>query len=146
MKEIKEKVKKFFDSKPFVKVLYTTGVLLLACFIFNAGVIVGFKKASFGRSWGEHYMNNFGGLDDLPNSHGAAGKIINVTLPTFIVSDRNNVEKSVLLTGDTKILNGRQEVPTENLKIGDFTVVIGSPNSTGQIEAKFIRVIPMGGF
>ena len=29
-----------------------------------------------------------------------------------------------------------------NLKVDDFTVILGSPNESSQIEAKLIRVLP----
>ncbi len=152
MQETREKVKKFFNSKSFTKVLYILGSLLLASVIFNAGVFVGANKASFDKDWGENYMSNFGAsnhkglldLDDLPNAHGAVGKVVDIALPTFIVADENNVEKSVFLADETKILNGREEVGRETIKVGDFAVVIGSPNNIGQIEAKFIRIMPYG--
>ena len=36
----------------------------------------------------------------------------------------------------------RDEIKISDLKIGDFIVVIGSPNTDGQVEAKFIRLMP----
>ena len=36
----------------------------------------------------------------------------------------------------------KQELKAENLKVDDFVIIIGDPNAQGQIEAKFIRVMP----
>ena len=38
----------------------------------------------------------------------------------------------------------KSNITTNDLKLGDFVVVIGTPNAQGQIEAKFIRVMPAG--
>ncbi len=155
MKEIKEKIKKVFESKMVLKILLILGILVVAAFIFQAGFFVGFRKASFGRDWGENYGRNFGmmrgnrGLskdfgisENFPNAHGAIGKIIKIELPTLIVQDKDNVEKVVLVTNDTKIINIRKEDNIQDLKIDENIVVIGTPNSQGQIEAKLIRIMP----
>jgi hypothetical protein len=36
----------------------------------------------------------------------------------------------------------RETVKISDLKVDDFVVVIGEPNDSGQIEAKFIRLLP----
>ena len=134
-----------------MKVLYVIAILFLACLIFRAGVFVGFRKANFGHAWSEHYYKNFGrtpnhreffGEDHFPNANGATGKIIKIELPTIIVQDKDNTEKVVLLKDDTKILNGRQEIKSSDLKMDNFVIIIGTPNTEGQIEAKIIRVLP----
>jgi len=82
--EIKNKLNKFVDSKNFKKVIYVLGALFILSFVFQAGMIAGFRKASFSRDWGDNYERNFGpmrkvppfmkgGLLDLPNAHGAIG-------------------------------------------------------------------------
>jgi len=156
MKKIHEKLEKVFKSKVFVGILYGFGVAVVAVFIFSAGVSVGFHKASFGRAWGENYKNNFGmmpggpipnfGKDNFPNAHGAIGKIIKIELPTIIVQDKDNTEKVILIKDDTQIQKMKDKIQTNDLKIDDFIVVIGSPNDKGQIEAKFIRLMPAPDF
>lgn len=122
--------------------------------IFQAGVFVGFHKAMFGRSWGENYERNFGMMDrdgipggvrmmgELPNTHGAVGKVIKIELPTIIVIGVENIEKSILITDDTIIQKGRSVMTTADMHVDDQIVVIGSPNEQGQIQAKFIRIMP----
>ena len=160
MKKIHEKMLQFFESKILVKILYCVGIVIVLILIFSAGISVGFRKASFGRSWGENYERNFGmmsrdgimqnrpflGGDTFPNSHGAVGKIIKITLPTIIVQDKDNTEKVVLIKEDTKIQEAKINLKNTDLKIDDFVVIIGSPNTQGQIEAKFIRLMPAPNF
>ena len=149
---MKEDIKKVFESKVSFRILCGIGVIIVALLIFSAGVTVGFNKASFGRAWGENYERNFGprpsgplfGQDNFPNGNGAIGKIIKIELPTIIVQDKNNLEKVILIDTNTQIQEMRGNVATGDLKIDDFVVVIGTPNPQGQIEAKFIRVMPLG--
>ena len=157
MKKIYEDIKKVFESRVSFRILCGIGIVIVALLIFSAGVTVGFHKASFGRAWGENYNENFGMghyngdlggigrigmMDNFPNAHGATGKIIKMELPNIIVQDKDNTEKAILINTDTKIQKGRQSITTNDLKVDDFIVVIGSPNDKGVIEAKFIRVIP----
>ena len=152
---IKNHVSKVCESKTFKKMLYAIGIFVIASFIFQLGVWVGFHKASFGQAWGENYNRNFGTMmhrggmmgdldDTFPNAHGAAGKIIKTELPTIIVEDKDTTEKVILIKDDTIIRKGNDTVTAADLKTDDFVVVIGTPNSTGQIEAKLIRVFEGG--
>ena len=149
MKKIHEQLEKVFKSKVLVGILYGVGIVIIAGLIFSAGISVGFHKASFGRAWGENYQRNFGmmgGRDNFPNAHGAIGKIIKIELPTIIVQDKDNTEKVVLIKDDTKIQKMQDEIKSSDLKIDDFLVVIGSPDTQGQVEAKFIRIMPAPDF
>lgn len=157
---MKNKIKKILESKNFRAVIYTIGVLLIIFLIFQAGMIVGFRKASFGRDWGDNYAMNFGGpqrgskvmgmmggefgdFGNLPNAHGTIGKIIKIELPTIIVLDeQDNTEKVVVLSDQTEIRKVRDSIIKDELKIDDHIVVIGAPNSSGQIEARLIRFLP----
>ena len=78
------KIKNILKSKVFKIIMIVFGSLFVASFIFQAGMIAGFKKASFGRDWGDNYIKNFGRLEmgprmmngkfdnfgDLPIAHG----------------------------------------------------------------------------
>jgi len=152
MKKIYEDIKKFFDSSFLFKILCILGILVAILIIFSLGVTVGVHKASFGRNWGENYERNFGfrpdhsllGKDNFPNANGAVGKIIKISLPTIIVQDKDNIEKIILINSNTQIQEMRGSITANDLKIDDFIVAIGTPNTQGQIEAKFIRVMPAG--
>lgn len=153
--EIKNEIKKIADSKTIRRVIYGFGILTIALLIFQAGMIAGFRKASFGRDWGDNYAMNFGPsrggprmmegqIGNLPNAHGAIGKIIKVELPTIVVLDENdNTEKAVLVDDKTEIRQGRESITLDQLKIDDLVVIIGTPNSSGQIEARLIRFLPV---
>jgi hypothetical protein len=145
-----ENIKKVFESKTSFRVLCAIGVVIVALLIFSAGVTVGFRKASYGHAWEENYEHNFGMrpsgplFDNFPNASGAIGKIIKISLPTIIVQDKDNTEKVVLINDDTRIQKIKELVTLNDLAVDDFIVVIGTPNAQGQIEAKFIRVMPLG--
>jgi hypothetical protein len=48
----------------------------------------------------------------------------------------------VVIKEDTAIMRFRETIKPSDLKVDDSIVVIGEPNDAGQIEAKFIRVMP----
>ncbi len=156
-KEFKNKIIKVFQSKNFRVAIYIIGFLLVIVLVFQAGQISGFRKASFGRDWGDNYIKNFGSphkgfkmmdekfgdFGNLPNSSGAMGKIIKVELPTIVIFDgRDQTEKIITIDDKTEIRKKRDVVSENELKIDEFVIIIGSPNSVGQIEAKLIRFIP----
>lgn len=152
-KEIKGEIKKIMASKFFKNVVYIFGVLIIASVIFETGVFVGFHKATFDRDWGDNYSRNFGSMhkgriggmsfpEDFPNAHGTIGKIIKVDLPTIVVEDADKTERVVLVSDDTIIRKMRENVSLANLSLDSSVIVIGSPNTQGQIEAKLIRILP----
>jgi hypothetical protein len=155
--ETKIKIKKALDSKLFRIVLYVLGTLIVVFFIFQAGMIVGFRRVSFDRDWGNNYAMNFGAphigpqimggrlgdFSNLPNAYGAIGKIIRVELPTIVVLDeKDNTEKIVLINDKTQIRRLSDSVNQNELKVDDHIIVIGVPNPSGQIEARLIRFLP----
>lgn len=157
MKDFKEDIKKIFESKKVLILAIIIGFLIIFAVIFKAGEIVGSHRASFGNNWERNYEKNFGMMrgpgrdgflggisDNLPNANGSVGKIIKVELPTIVVQDRDGLEKSVLINKDTVIRLMRQDVNPDTLRVNNFVVIIGSPNTTGQIEAKLIRIMPDG--
>jgi len=155
--KLKINIKNIVESKTFRTVMFTLGVLFILFLVFQAGMMAGFRKASFGRDWGDNYTKNFGSpykgpqmmiggfgdFSNLPNAHGAIGKIIKIELPTLIILDeKDNTEKVVLINEKTEIRRMRDSVKSNELKLDDHMVVIGTPNSSGQIEARLIRFLP----
>ena len=150
-------MQKFLDSKVLRGVLYGIGTMLALLVVFSAGVSVGTRRASYGLAWQKNYDRNFGmGIgresgkmlflnERLPGAHGAVGPIIRKELPEIIVSDKDAIEKTVLVGENTAIHRMRESIKADDLSVDDFVVVIGSPNETGQIEAKLIRVMPEPG-
>ena len=152
--EIKTEFKKVFKSKVFKAIIYCLGFLIVASFIFKAGMYAGLERASFGRNWGDNYSKNFGmiprgprsmmeNFDNLPNPHGAIGKIIKSDGTSIVVSDdKDKTEKVVLISSDTEIHKMTDNATKDDLTVDTFVIVIGEPNKDGQIEAKLIRIMP----
>jgi len=153
MHQIKNNIKELAGSKNFKKVIYAFGAIFILFFVFQMGMFAGFKKASFSNDWGNNYERNFGpmhnnpllfkdNLREMPNAHGAIGKIIKVEYPNIVVLDKDQTEKVVIINDDTNILERKEKVAKESLVVDKFIIVIGDPNDQGQIEAKLIRIIP----
>ncbi|MFA6999586.1 MAG: hypothetical protein WC241_00545 [Candidatus Paceibacterota bacterium] len=153
MNQIKEKLNKIVESKNFRKIIYILGTVFILALVFQAGMMVGFRKASFVRDWGNNYERNFGpnreiprflrdGMRDIPNANGAIGKIIKVEFPNITVLDKDQTEKVVIIKDDTSILERKEILTKDSLTVDKFIIVIGSPNGQGQIEAKLIRIMP----
>jgi hypothetical protein len=147
----------FIKSKTFVVIIIVLFGLALLVGVFTLGAAVGYRKARFSYAWGENYSRNFGGPRegfmgnfakdfsgrDLVDAHGTFGQIMKIDGSTLVVKGQDNVEKLVLIKDDTTIQRLRETIKPGDLKINDSVVIIGSPNNSGQIEAKFIRVIPL---
>lgn len=146
--------KDFFQSKKFTKTLCGIGVAIAVLFVFQAGVFVGYKKASFSHRWGDNYHRAFGerkhkgafykgGFQkDFSVAHGSVGKIISISLPSITIEDSDNTEKIALISDKTIVRRFREAINPADLKIDDFAVVIGSPDEQGRIEASLIRIMP----
>lgn len=149
----------FFQSKNFKKILYGVGVAIAILAIFQTGMFVGYKKADFSYRWGDNYHRTFGGhlggermmggkiIDsfrgkDFTNSSGAIGRIVNISLPALTIENSDGIEKMILIADDTSIRRFRETIKADELKIGDFIVVIGAPNDNAQVEAKIVRAMP----
>lgn len=134
------------------KIIAVLAVLLIALIIFQAGIFVGYKKAIFSGRLGDGYERAFDNKNnpspfgffgkDLPGGHGAAGKIVRINLPAIVVATPDNVEKTVLIGTDTIIRQSRNTAKAEDLKVGDFIVALGTPDETGEVEAKLVRLMP----
>ena len=148
--------KNIFDSKLFgIIILSVTGLIVIS-FVFGVGVFVGMKKADFSFKWANEYHHNFGGpqggflgnmmSQDFTNSNGVFGKIIKIDISgentALTINDKDNVEKIVSSGNETTVRFQRRNEKVSDLKVGDSIVVVGEPQSNGQIEAELIRVMP----
>jgi hypothetical protein len=141
----------FFQSKTFVTILCAVGVVLLMLVAFKAGEMVQSQKADFAYSWSQNYYPNFVGRTATgpgPDggsmmAHGVFGPIISIDSPGLVVQDMNgNTEKDIMTSTDTVIRDLNSDIPFGDLEVNEQIVVIGSPDNSGQIEARLIRVIP----
>jgi hypothetical protein len=152
MNEDKQQNKK---SHPDVLKWAILGLLVIAVIvlIFGIGILVGEKKARFSYLWAEQYHRNFAGPQggffddwrsfprgDFIESHGTFGEIIELQVNGFVIKGEGDVEKIIVITDQTIIQKGREVIKRENLEVGNWVVIIGSPNEEGQIEAKLIRI------
>lgn len=147
-------LKEIHKSKAVQWIIFGLIVFVLVLIIFQAGVFVGYNKARFGVRFGDNFNRNFvdprgggfdRGFDDrkfLISGHGAVGEIVSIVMPQIVVAGPDNFEKTVLVGNDTLVRQFRDEVATTSLKVGDYIVVLGTPNDNGQIEAKLIRTVP----
>lgn len=167
MQKISNGVNKFLQSKIFKIIIIAVGAIIVFLFVFKLGVFVGERKASFSYRWGENYHRNFGGPregffgdfsgKDFIDAYGVVGQIIKIDVfpasagsssaetGALVIKGRDSVEKIVAVKKDTVIKRNQENVKIGDLKNGDFIVVIGNPNDKGQIEAKFIRLMPPPG-
>ena len=79
----------------------------------------------------------------MPGGHGAAGKIVSIALPLIVVAGPDNLEKTLVIDEDTEIREFQNTITKDKLQVGDFIIVLGTPNEAGEIEAKLIRLAPV---
>ncbi len=145
-------IKKILESKTFKILTWLVASLIVLLLIFKLGMLVGERKAGFTYRWSENYHRNFAGPQggfmpgfsdrDFIEASGVFGQIIKIDGANLVVQGRDNVEKIVITNDQTTIERLKDTIKLTDLKVDDYIVVIGEPNDAGQIEAKFIRVMP----
>jgi len=151
-------LKNLSRPKIFQLVIGLIIALVVLLVTFQAGRFIGFRQAVFSGHFGDNYYRAINGpdhgplgntgprgfwSDDLPNSHGAAGKIIKINLPTLVVICPDNLEKVIKVGDDTIVRRWRESIKASDLKVGDFIVTIGGADDNSQIVAKLIRLLPL---
>ncbi|MFA6348419.1 MAG: hypothetical protein WCX30_03250 [Candidatus Paceibacterota bacterium] len=140
--------KDFFESKIFI-VFFIIGETILLLLTFGIGMMVGSKKADFSCNMDKNYERNFGGsgfpedLNGAPQGGRIFGQIIKIENDAIVIKDSDSIEKIISTKGDVSIKKFRDTIKLSDLKVDDRIVVIGSPNDSGEIEAKLIRVMPV---
>jgi len=150
------KILEFIKSKKVTVLIAALFGLALLVGTFNVGMTVGYRKAKFSYAWGENYHRNFAGPrggfirdfgqemngGDFIGGHGTFGQIIDLGDQQIVVRGKDNSEQVIMVTSDTDIQRFKDSIQMSDLKLDEPIVVIGEPNDQGQIEAKFIRVMP----
>ncbi|HBD24437.1 MAG: hypothetical protein A2566_01440 [Candidatus Zambryskibacteria bacterium RIFOXYD1_FULL_40_13] len=149
-------IKNFIQSRVFRGILIGLAIAVAILVIFQAGVFIGYRKATFGHHFGDNFERNFkdpkgmsfgfrGGPAGMgmPGGHGAAGKIVSIALPLIVVAGPDNLEKTLVIDEDTEIREFQNTITKDKLQVGDFIIVLGTPNEAGEIEAKLIRLAPV---
>lgn len=141
----------FLESKKARVIIFTLGAFSAMLLIFAGGVAVGYRKAVFSSALGQNYERNFygpmpGAMGIMaprgPNTHGVMGQVIDVTSSSFSVKDPDDDERFIIVTSGTVIRDMDQTISVDAMTPGNRVVVIGAPNSNGQVEARFVRVFP----
>ncbi|MDE1875043.1 MAG: hypothetical protein KGI79_00225 [Patescibacteria group bacterium] len=133
------------------KALFIVIAVIAALLVFQAGVFVGYHKALFSYRGDERYFGMIEkpapgmAIDDFSPSHGAVGKVVSVTLPSFVVESPDNREETVIVDNGTSVRMFRGNASTTDIKPDEFVVVLGEPDQAGDIEARFVRVMPAPG-
>ena len=129
-------------------VLIGLAALIVLILVFNLGLLVGYRKAFFSEHWGENYQRNFVGPWPLPpgfhpgdflNADSTAGTVLTVSGNTIVMKDDQNTERTVIVSATTTIREGDETVSISDIKPSDQIVIIGQPDSTGELQANFIR-------
>lgn len=148
-------INKFLESKTFSAIILSIAVFIILLFVFGLGFFAGSKRADFSFKWAEQYHKNFGGpregflmpmtnpRNEFIDSNGTVGEIIKVDETSLVVKGRENVEKIIIVSENTTIVSQRNNIKITELKAGDNIIVMGRPNNEGQIEADFIRIMPI---
>ena len=153
MKEYISKIKTKMESKRARHSIVFFVIFFGLFAAFWCGLQIGYNRAAFTYKFGDNYYKTFEqeprhhGMGIIPqdsvmNSHGAVGKIISINLPTMVVSEIDGTEKIIRTSDDTSVHQQKNTITVNTLKVGDFIITIGAPNTNSEIEAKFIRLIP----
>ena len=144
----------FLKSKNFKTGMMILVSVIILVVVFCVGVFAGLEKARFSYRFSENYYRNFTGrpgpgplmpmgMDaEYMNPHGTDGSIIKIDGDTILIKEDEGSEKTIVVRTDTSIKNGQSDVKLSELKSNDNIVVLGSPDSSGQMQAKLIRVVP----
>ncbi|MEA2715399.1 MAG: hypothetical protein QOG91_427 [Candidatus Parcubacteria bacterium] len=145
-------MKDFLQSSAISKIILLLLVILAILVIFQAGVVVGYRRGVFSYYWNSHYYQGIsdpGSVfatfirhgDDI-NPHGAVGEIVTAELPIVMIKGPDFSEQMVMVSPTTTIRRMRAAAVPEDLRTGDHVIVVGEPGGQGQIYASFIRVLP----
>ena len=140
---------KIFKEKSSI-IFFVLISLIAILLIFRLGVFVGQRQADFSYRWSENYHQAFGGpkrgfMQDLSGrdfiaGHGNVGVVIKIENNLIIIKDPENTEKIIETDGQTEILQGRDIIALNQIKIDDRIIVLGSPQDNGKILARLIRI------
>ena len=137
-------------SKVFKWIVAILAELIIIIGVFALGMSVGFHKAGYTYAWAVNYPSNFGSTTfrgmpppqpgQMLDSHGVDGEILDVDGDTLTIKDEDNTEKTITISSTTPIRENSENLTVSQLKPDEDIVIIGEPNSQGQIQAKFIRI------
>ena len=143
-------MEKIVQHRAWIVILIALAATVILLFTFQMGVFVGYRKASFSFRWGDNYHQNFAGpphgfFNDFEgkgftDAHGVFGTVLRVEGSAIIIKDKDETEKTVVVSTSTSIRRERDNIQLPSVSAGERIVIIGAPNDQGQIDARFIRV------
>ena len=142
----------FLESKIVRTILWILGGLIVLVVVFGLGIAVGYDRAGFASGFDQNYFRIFYGAapggpvglmaPPMPVAiHGVVGTVIDLGISTISVENQQGNEQSVTISSSTAIRNGNDNIMIGDVAVGDQIAVIGEPNSEGQIDAHFIRIL-----
>ncbi len=140
-------------SKWFIAAVAGLVEIILLLLVFRLGMVLGAHRAEFEGVWAKNYGRLFGepkkdffaefSRDDRINPFGNAGIVLSANGNIFVMKSSNNIEKTILVTTSTIIRSRMSTIGVSDIKVGDPIVVIGDPNGSGEIVARFVRTFPL---
>jgi hypothetical protein len=144
--------KDFYKTRVFKICSLVLAAVLVALMSFAAGAKFGFDRAFFMCNLSHNYERNFigqrgGSWNEISGRnaigmHGIVGEVLSVGTSTLTVSDRDNLEKAVLVTASTSIKSMNNNISLADIKVDSKVVIFGRPNDRGEIQASMIRLVP----
>ena len=135
--------------KPLILTLIAV-IILLA--VYQAGVFVGYRKATYSFRWSQNYHQMFAGppqgfIGDVQgqafmDAHGIFGPVLRADPTDLIIQDKDQMEKVIHIDPTTSIIRLHDIVSATSIQTNDRVVIIGQPDDRGEIDAKLIRVFP----
>jgi hypothetical protein len=147
--------KQFAKSKNTRRLILILVVVALMLLSFQVGAETGRRQVEFSGRMGDNYARMFemhrGGPTDfgrgmmsrgIPGGYGATGKVVSVAANSIVVAGLDDTEKIVHVNSGTMIRELQNDATTSDIKVSDSVIVIGTPNTNGEIDARLIRILP----
>lgn len=141
--------RKFLQAQMSIAGMILLGVLLIAIGIFLSGEMARYRSAGFSSQWAGYghrvFVGSSGLLGSIPGrslirGHSALGSIARIDGSSVAIKTRDGSEKIVAVSLVTVIRRSDRVIALADLRPGDWIAVVGSPDKSGAIDAKFIRV------
>ena len=113
------------DSRNLKKIYVISGIILLGILIFTVGI----KSWFFDKSGEVYYF----------------GEITKIIDNSFTIKGREFSEKIIIINNDT-VVRKKSKIAKEELEVGNYVIIVGLPNGTGQIKASLVRILSENDF
>lgn len=134
-----ERIRSFFASKWLRYSLIALSGLIAVAVVFGAGFAAG--------RWSASPFEVFGLFTRTPreftirSGHGAIGTIQSIEGQRITIQSRDGKLATIIVVNDTRFDKDFKQISFTDLKLNDTIVVIGSPNDSGEINARLIGLV-----